>query len=48
MVSVLGWDEPRESILLVRLGNAGEAAAILLGCASNGSGDEERGTWIPK
>ena len=47
-VKVRGCDDPIESILLVRLGRAGDMPSPLLSCESNGSGDEERGTWMPK
>lgn len=48
LVKVRGCEDCIESILLVRLGNAGEASSFLRFLESNGSGDEERGTFMPK
>jgi hypothetical protein len=48
LVMVRGCDDWIESILLVRLGKAGEASSFFTFLESNGSGDEERGTFMPK
>lgn len=48
LVLVRGCEDWIESMLLVRLGKAGEASSVLMFLESKGSGEEERGTFMPK
>lgn len=47
-VMVRGCDEDTESMLLVRLGTVGDGASTVTFLGSTGSGDDARGTPIPK